>query len=128
MVREPSRKASRPLRILVVDDNKDAAESTAFLLRVWGYEVEVAADGPSAVLKAQARLPEVVLLDIALPGMNGYEVARRLRNLPASLHLWIIAISGVAAAGAPAADINLHFLKPMDPTRLMTLLEGIAAS
>jgi CheY-like chemotaxis protein len=113
---------------LVVDDHADTAQSMALLLQFWGHEVEFARDGPSALAKAQAHLPDVVLLDIALPGMDGYEVARQLRSLPTSQRLWIIAISGFAAAGARQPDIDLHFLKPMDPVRLMHLLKGLAGS
>jgi two-component system CheB/CheR fusion protein len=128
MASDPQQDASGKLRILVVEDNPDAAASTAMLLHCWGYDVEVAGDGPSALEKARARLPHVVLLDITLPGMDGYEVARQLRSLPTSQWLWIIAISGHTAADSHTSDIDLHFLKPMDPVRLRNLLKGLAGS
>ncbi|MEP6702740.1 MAG: response regulator, partial [Betaproteobacteria bacterium] len=68
------------LRILVVDDNTDAAESLNMLLSVFGHDVQIAHDGPSALTIARSHIPEVVFLDIGLPGMDGYEVARRMRN------------------------------------------------
>ena len=71
-----------PRRILVVDDNVDAADSMAMLLRLAGQEVRVAYDGPTALLIAQVFRPHVVLLDIGMPGMDGYDVARRLARTP----------------------------------------------
>jgi hypothetical protein len=71
-----------PRRILVVDDNRDQAESLAMLLRVMGHEARVAVDGPGALVAAAEFGPEVLLVDIGLPGMNGYEVARRVREQP----------------------------------------------
>jgi CheY-like chemotaxis protein len=65
----------------VVDDHPDSADSTALLLRLYGYEVDVALDGEAALQKAPAKPPDVVLLDICMPGMDGYEVARQLRAL-----------------------------------------------
>lgn len=61
------------LRVLIVEDNSDCADSMAFLLSLYGYEVAIAGDGPSALTKVQADKPDVVLLDLALPGMSGYE-------------------------------------------------------
>ena len=71
------------VRVLLVDDNVDAAESLAMLLRLWGHEVAVAHDGPAALRAAEVQRPQVALLDIGLPGMDGYELARRLRRSPA---------------------------------------------
>jgi len=72
-------KQGRVLRVLIVDDNTDAAESLAMLLRLWGHVVYVAHDGLAALAMARTYLPEVVLLDLGPPGMDGYEVARQLR-------------------------------------------------
>src|SRR5207248_2245798 len=72
----------QPLRVLVVEDDAGTARTWARLLGSLGHEAEVAADGPAAVRAAEARPPDVVLLDIGLPGMSGYEAARRLRQLP----------------------------------------------
>jgi two-component system CheB/CheR fusion protein len=77
----PGSPAAAPARrVLIVEDNEDAAETLAEILEIWGHEVRVATDGPAALESAGAYSPEVVLLDIGLPGMDGYEVARRLRE------------------------------------------------
>jgi CheY-like chemotaxis protein len=73
---------NQQLRILVVDDNRDAANSLAILLRIWGHDARVAYDGPEAVKVAQEFRPEVITLDIQMPGMHGGEVARTLRAIP----------------------------------------------
>lgn len=91
--------AARPVatpgrRLLVVDDNVDAAESLAVMLGMWGYTVEMAYDGPSAIERARAKPPDGAILDIGLPQMNGYEVARRLRADPATRDALLIALSG----------------------------------
>jgi two-component system CheB/CheR fusion protein len=83
-------------RILVVDDNTDAAESLAMLLTLDGYVVETACDGPSALQLATDFHPEVVLLDIGLPGMDGFEIGRRLRAMPRLANTLLIALSGYA--------------------------------
>jgi CheY-like chemotaxis protein len=83
-------------RILVVDDNVDAAESLAVRLRLEGHEVRVAADGPAALAAAKVELPEMVVLDLGMPGMDGFEVARELRALPDSKDMLLIALTGWA--------------------------------
>jgi CheY-like chemotaxis protein len=83
-------------RLLVVDDNVDAAESLAVLLRLEGHEVRVARDGPAALAAAQAEPPEVVVLDLGMPGMDGFEVARRLRGQPGSGGVLLVALTGWA--------------------------------
>ena len=83
-------------RILVVDDNVDAAESLAVLLRLEGHEVRVAPDGPAALAAAQADPPEMVVLDLGMPGMDGFEVARRLRGQPGSDGVLLVALTGWA--------------------------------
>ena len=79
-----------PKRILVTDDNQDAANSVAMLLRLSGHEVETAYDGINAVQKAESYQPDIMLLDIGLPGMNGYEVCRSIRQQPwgKAIQLW----------------------------------------
>jgi CheY-like chemotaxis protein len=115
-----------PRRVLVVDDGHDAAETLAMLLRMHGHEVRVAYDGPQALRYAEATPPQVVLLDIGLPGMSGYEVAQRLRALPGLEGLRLIALTGYgqqqdqqAAAGA---GFDHHLIKPVDPDELLALL------
>src|SRR5205823_1000103 len=82
-----------PRRVLVVDDNVDAADSLALLLRLAGQEVRVAYDGPTAVLIARAFRPQVALLDIGMPGMDGYELARRLREQPDTARPVLVALT-----------------------------------
>ncbi|WP_248341812.1 PAS domain-containing hybrid sensor histidine kinase/response regulator [Anaeromyxobacter paludicola] len=112
-------------RVLVVDDNVDAAESLAELLVLFGHQVEVAFDGPSAIEKARARPPEAVLCDLGLPGMSGYEVARALRR-ECGDRTRLIALSGYAQPGdlqrSAEAGFDAHLSKPADPADIERLL------
>ena len=112
----------RPRRILVVDDNEDAAESLAVMLRLGGHDVSTAHDGPSALEAAQARAPEVILLDIGLPGMSGYDVARTLQAQEGAVKPFLIALTGYGQAEdrrrAQEAGFDRHFVKPLDLSRL----------
>jgi CheY-like chemotaxis protein len=115
-------------RILVVDDNVDAAVSLARLLgRLYGQEVRVAHDGPSALEMAGAFRPEVILLDIGLPGMDGHEVARRLRGRPEFGRALIVALTGWGQEQdrrkSEEAGFDRHLVKPVDPEALRKLLE-----
>ena len=94
VVREQPIPSQPQSRILVVDDNVDGADSLAVLLRLGGHEVSLAHDGPAALEMAQAFRPEVVLLDIGLPGMDGYEVAKRLRTRDATRNAVLVAVTG----------------------------------
>ena len=123
--------AARACRILVVDDNRDAAQSLAAMLRLGGSQVESVNDGTQALLLAERFLPDVVLLDIGMPGMNGYDVARKIRARP-----WGAAVTLVAQTGwgqpedrrrAAEAGFDLHLTKPVDHAALMQLLEQRAA-
>lgn len=111
-------------RVLIVDDNHDAADSLAELVNLFGHNVEVAYDGPSALRQARTRAPDVVLCDIGLPGMDGYEVARRLRAQQRSVQL--VAVSGYAQAAdlaqARAAGFDHHIAKPPQPDEIRRLL------
>ena len=110
--------------MLVVDDNEDAAESLAVLLRMRGHEVWVAHDGPSALEAVRECSPEAVLLDIGLPGMSGYDVARELRA--AQGRPLLIALTGYGQREdrerAREAGFDLHFAKPADLDRLQRAL------
>jgi CheY-like chemotaxis protein len=118
---------SPPLRILVVDDSQDAAESLAKLLRLGGHEVLVANDGIQALEIAAAERPAVVLLDIGLPGMDGYEVCRRVRQQGLS-DARIIAVTGYGQERdrqrSRDAGFDTHTVKPVDPAELMKLVAG----
>jgi len=122
---------SQRLRAVVVDDNVDAAESLADLLRMLVHEVQVAHDGPEGLATARAVRPDVVLLDIGLPGMNGYEVARRLRSDPEFSAL-LVAVSGYGRDEdrrlSREAGIEHHFVKPIDFRSLLSLFESLCAA
>ena len=113
---DPSAEAVR--RILIVDDNRDAADSLALLLRLSRHEVWTAYDGGAALSLAAEHAPEVVLLDIGLPGMDGYEVARRLRELPQTRESLLVALTGYGQAEdrerSNAAGFDDHLVKPVD--------------
>ncbi len=112
----------------MVDDNADAAESTAMVLRLEGHEVKVEGDGPSALEVATEFHPDVILLDIGLPDMDGYEVARRLRAMPGCANTLLIALSGYAGKDyldhARQAGFDHHLVKPAGVTRLNQLISS----
>ena len=116
-------------RVLVVDDNMDAADSLALLLRLSGQEVRVAHDGPTALLAAQAFRPELVLLDLGMPGMDGYEVARRLRQQPESRTALVVALTGWGQDSdrrrSAEAGFDQHLVKPVEPSDLEKLLAEV---
>ncbi|WP_159397044.1 ATP-binding protein [Sorangium cellulosum] len=116
-------------RVLVVDDNSDAADSLAMLLRVLGYSVEVAYDGRQGAEIAERFCPDVVLLDIGLPKMNGYEVARYFREQPWGKGMVLVAMTGWGQQEdkqrATEAGFNVHLTKPVDPGTLKALLADL---
>jgi PAS domain S-box-containing protein len=120
------RARARARRVLVVDDNVDAAESIARLLRLAGHRVECSYDGESALEAAQQAAPDIVLLDIGLPGIDGYEVARRLRALPQFRSTALIALTGYGQKAdresSRQAGFDHHLTKPVDPERLEALI------
>ena len=113
-------------RVLVVDDNVDAADSVAMILRLSGYDVRCTYDGVSALDAAKAYHPDVVVLDIGLPGLSGYEVARRLRLDPEFEATPLVAVTGygqdVDRRRSEQAGIDYHLTKPVDPVTLKRLL------
>ncbi len=115
-------------RILVVDDEADVADSMAMLLKICGHEVVTAYDGATAIEAARAHRPEVVLLDIGMPGMDGYEVARRLRELPELQGVRLIALTGWGQEEdrrrSQAAGFDHHLVKPVDLPKLEALLSS----
>lgn len=119
-----TRAAARTHRVLVVDDNVDAAQSLAELVRLFGHEVDVVYDGPSALTSVAANRPDVVLCDLGLPGMDGYEVAKALRaKLDGGIRL--VAVSGYAQPEdikkSIAAGFDAHLAKPPDPAHIERL-------
>jgi signal transduction histidine kinase/ActR/RegA family two-component response regulator len=141
LVTEPKRESSRTdgqtapagaaRRVLAVDDNIDAVESLAQLLGLHGHEVRTAYDGPTAIATAADFRPEVILLDIGLPRMDGYEVARRLRQQPGLEQTFLVAVTGYAQEQdrrrAHAAGFDAHLVKPADVATLHQLLAGAPA-
>ncbi|KQP19564.1 CheR family methyltransferase [Pseudorhodoferax sp. Leaf267] len=125
----PSDRAGpRSMRVLVVDDNVDGADSLAQVLGFDGHEVHVAYDGHEAVRMAAAVRPDVVVLDIGLPGMDGYQVARVLRGAAATSAVTLVALTGYGQpediARATAAGFDRHLVKPVDPDVLSQIVAG----
>ncbi len=124
--RSAERQPAGSRRVLVVDDNRDAAESLETLLELWGHEARSAQDGPEALSLAAEFQPEIVLLDIGLPGMDGYEVARRMRVLPAGRNSLIVAVTGYGRNSdrlqSQEAGFDHHLVKPVQPEVLQELI------
>lgn len=118
--------AAAPRRILVVDDNQDAVESLAVLLQIAGHDVHKALDGEAAIALAQQVRPDVVLLDLGMPKVSGYEVARRIREHPWGKQMILVALSGWGQADerirTQAAGFDAHLVKPVAPEALNQLL------
>jgi CheY-like chemotaxis protein len=117
-------------RVLVVDDNQDSAESLAKLLQMTGHETRTAYDGQAALAAAAAFAPEAILLDIGLPGMDGYEVARRLREESSTRQIVLIAVTGYGGEEderrSREAGFDFHLTKPVRLNMLDELLNGPA--
>ena len=123
----PAGSAADALRILIVDDNHDAAESLALLLELVGHRISMAHDGEEALQRAGELRPDVVLLDVGLPKLNGYEVARRIRSETWGSWPIIVAITGWGQTEdielAREAGFDHHLVKPVDPDALLKLVE-----
>jgi len=119
-------------RILVADDNSDALESLATLLELGGHEVFSAANGALALESAERNLPEVALLDIGMPKLDGYEVARRIRAQPWGRRITLVALTGWGQESdrrrSGEAGFDSHLVKPLDLDKLTALLERLPAS
>ncbi|HYG63514.1 MAG TPA: ATP-binding protein, partial [Thermoanaerobaculia bacterium] len=119
-------------RVLIVEDNADSREALRLLLELDGHQVAAAEDGPQALELAASFVPDLVLLDIGLPGMDGYEVARSLGRHPERSRMRLVALSGYGQESdvgrSRDAGIDLHLVKPVDPGRLRELLAGFGAA
>ncbi len=117
--------------ILIVEDNKDGADSLALLLRLLGHNVRVAYNGSEALHLAATLHPQIVLLDIGLPGMSGFEVARRLRAQPGFAATKLVAMTGYGQEEdkqlSREAGFDHHLVKPVEPEVLQDLLGSIAS-
>jgi PAS domain S-box-containing protein len=120
----------RGVRVLLVDDNEDAAALTAKLLSIWGQTVRVAHDGPSALRIVETFTPDLALLDIGLPAMDGYELARRLHAVPALAGVRLVAVTGYGQASdreaAAQAGFHEHLVKPVSLAILERVLSEVA--
>ncbi len=120
------------LRILVVDDNKDAAETLALLLQTQGHDVHQAYDGLAALDAARRLCPQVILCDIGLPGLNGYEVARRLRAQPKFQNMLLVALTGWGQdedrRRSQEAGFDAHLVKPIEQEALTDILQSVSVA
>ncbi|HET9663932.1 MAG TPA: ATP-binding protein, partial [Burkholderiales bacterium] len=124
----PSRQAGLARRVLVVDDNVDAADSIAMLLRLFGHHVRCEYDGRSALDAVRQYRPDTILLDIGLPEVDGYEVARQIRKMDDLRRTRIVAVTGYAQEEdrkrSQAAGFDHHLTKPVDPEALQSILQA----
>ncbi len=120
---------ARRLRVLVVDDNADSADSLAMLLQLMGHESTIARDGEEAVALAASYLPDVILMDIGLPGVDGYEASRRIRAQAPERDVLLVALTGWGQAAdrerSRQAGLDQHLVKPIDPEHLESLLSTV---
>ncbi|HTU90823.1 MAG TPA: ATP-binding protein [Gemmataceae bacterium] len=127
-----SKAASVQCKVLIVDDNEDAAASMSTILHIMGHEARVAHDGPKAVEEAASYRPDVVLLDIGLPKMSGYEVARHIREQPWGKEMKLVALTGWGQEEdkrrAKAAGFDLHMVKPVELAVLEEVLKKLCPS
>jgi PAS domain S-box-containing protein len=127
---QPTESQRRRRRLMVIDDNKDAAESMSMLFELWGHEVVCVYDGRAALETAAKYRPDAVFLDIGLPGMDGYEIAERLRELPESQRTVLVAITGYGQEEdrrrSREAGIDHHLVKPVSPETLHKLLDSLS--
>jgi CheY-like chemotaxis protein/anti-sigma regulatory factor (Ser/Thr protein kinase) len=123
---EPAPRPAVARRVLVIEDNDDSRQMLGQLIRLLGHEVYEAVDGVSGVSSALELAPDLALVDLGLPGIDGYEVARRLREHPGGRHLRLVALTGYGLPEdrerARTAGFDLHLVKPVDPARIAELL------
>jgi CheY-like chemotaxis protein len=116
-----------PLRVLCVDDNQDSADSMAMLLDMLGCEVEVSYGGPAALVLAEGFRPDVCLLDLSMPGMDGLELARQLRQRAAGRRMLLVAMTALGGESyrrqTAAAGFDYHLVKPVEIDALIAALK-----
>jgi CheY-like chemotaxis protein len=117
-------------RIVIVDDLKDSADSLAMFLKVMGHEVHIAYDGEDAILAAERLTPDVVLLDLGMPKMNGYEACRRIRQQPWGRRMLLVAMTGWGQEDdrrrTLEAGFDHHLVKPVEPREILRLLASLS--
>ena len=118
---------TRVQRVLVVDDDRDGAEMLAELIDLWGFQTRFALDGRSAMIAAQVFEPQLILLDVGLPDMDGYEIARQLRRQPNLARVVLVALTGWSGPErelrAREAGFDDYIVKPIQPSSLERLLK-----
>jgi CheY-like chemotaxis protein len=128
LARESSPGGQRLKRVLVVDDNRDAAQMLCEIIRVYGCIARAAYDGPDALEAAQSFIPDLALVDIGLPRMDGYELARRIRRLPGLGEIKLVAITGYSEPAerqrSERAGFDRHLVKPVDLKELRGLIDS----
>lgn len=121
-----SEPGKQPLRILIIEDNRDYAEGLQLFLELFGHEVTVAYTGTEGVEAALRMLPQVVLCDIGLPGLDGYEVARLLRANPLTANVHLIAVTGYGSERdrqrAAESGFDAHLVKPVEAAEILKLI------
>ncbi|HEY1191033.1 MAG TPA: response regulator [Gemmata sp.] len=118
-----------PLRVLCIDDNRDVADSEVDLLRVVGFEARACYDGPAALVEAIAFRPGVCLIDLNMPGMDGDELALRLRKWAVDVPLVLVAVTAMnneeSSRRIQSAGFDLHLTKPVDPHNLIAVVDAL---
>lgn len=122
------RRVALPRRVLLVEDNADISDLIQMQLRMWGHEVSIADDGPSGLEAALGQRPDIAFVDVGLPGMDGYEVARQIRSAEGADRMRLVAMTGYGRPEdrerALAAGFDAHLLKPVDPRQLQDVLDS----
>lgn len=117
-------------RVLIVEDNQDAGEMYRLLVELAGHEAMLAENGKAGLELLKSARPDIALVDIGLPGLDGYEVARRFRAEPGGDGVVLVALTGYSAAAdrdrARQAGFDIHLIKPVDPQALKLLLDSAA--
>jgi CheY-like chemotaxis protein len=115
-----------PRRVLIVEDNADSRAMLHAMLELWGHEVHEAADGESGLDRVTAVRPEIALIDVGLPGLDGYEVARQIRASVGGVHVFLVAVTGYGdpddVRRAKSAGFDAHLIKPVDVRALAAIL------
>ena len=129
---EGDQHTGRAVQVLVVDDNRDSADSLCMLLRLWGYECRAAYDGAAGLEEVRAHRPDCLILDIAMPRMDGYTVAQLARRVPGMENAKIVALTAFSderhIRRVREAGFDFHLVKPADPTeleRILTMLNEV---
>jgi DNA-binding response OmpR family regulator len=118
------------MRVLIVEDNADAADSLSALMELWGHDISVAYDPETALALARETVPDVALLDLELPQMDGVALARTLRKIPGARHMRLMAVTGHSTvrhrSAALRAGFERYFVKPTDASEISAVIAGLS--